>query len=122
MPRASLVATTTTTTKADLSPRLVKKLLVECRSYQKLKEQRDALDAAMDGHKARAAAIRDEAGEKAVKVEGFTVRRVEPTRSTLDKMKLVELGCAMAWIEEATTTKPTKPYDRIICPGEKEEF
>lgn len=122
MSKTSLVATTTTTTTVEISPRIARKLLVECKAYAALKEQRDAIEKAMDGHKARAAAIREETGEKAIKVEGYTVRRVEPQRSSLDKMKLVELGCAMAWVEEATVTKPTKPYDRIVCPGEKEEF
>ena len=116
-----ITATVTTTKEITLKPAVRRKLLTELKAYSELKQQLDAIKHAMDKHKATIGGLRDMTGEKALELEGFKIRLVEPTRSTLDKKKLVELGCATAWIEEATTTKPTKPYEKVTCPGEKDE-
>lgn len=114
-------ATTTVTRTVELKPTVRRKLLTELQAYHDLKERRDAIEAAMDEHKANIGSIREATGEKAILLEGFKITRVEPTRKTLNHAKLIELGCAAAWIEEATESKPTKAYDKVTCPGEIEK-
>lgn len=113
-------ATTTVTKTVELKPSVRRKLLTELRSYQDLKVRRDALEEAMNGHKATIGKLREESGENAIMLEGFKITRVDPVRKVLNHTKLIELGCAMAWIEEATENKPSKGYEKVTCPGEKE--
>ena len=121
MPVLSTTATTTTTHEVKLRPTVKRKLLTELRSYAALKSQLDTLKHAMDKIKDTVQHIREETGEPALALDGFKITHVCPQRSTLDHKKLIELGCAAAWITEATVTKPTKDYERISCPGEKAE-
>src|ERR1039457_1694173 len=95
-----LTATTTVTQSVELSPQLKRQLLNECRAYQGLKIQQDALELAIANKKANIGRLREKSGQKALELEGFKLTYVEPTRSVLNKKKLIELGCAMAWIEE----------------------
>ncbi len=121
--KLSATATVTTTREIKLSVSIRRKLLTELHAFQELKAQRDAIDGALEMHKATIGRLRESTGETSLELEGFKITHVSPTRSTLDKKKLVELGCALAWIEEATVTKPTKQFDKVTCPGEKvEEF
>ncbi len=123
MPKLSTTATVTTTREIKLSVSIRRKLLTELQAFQELKTQRDAIQSAMDMHKATVARLRESTGEKSIQIDGFISTHVTGETSKLDKKKLVELGCALAWIEEATTTKPKKAFEKITCPGEKvEEF
>lgn len=115
----TLQATTTQTVK--LAPQLRRKLLTELRAYAELKQQAAAIASAMEKHKSAVSKIREDLGETSIAIEGFKVTQVIPTRSTLDKKKLVELGCAAAWINEATVVAPGRPYTKLTTPGEKEE-
>ncbi len=81
----------------------------------------DALKSAMDKRKANIGVIREEVGVDTLALEGFRVTKVQGTTSSIDKKKLVELGCAMAWIEEATVIKPKRAYEKISLPGEKDD-
>lgn len=117
----ALTTTTTVTKEVKLDARLKRRLLTEFRTYAELKQQADALKAAMDKHKDSIAKLREETGEMSISLEGFKTSRVQPTRSVLNKKKLVELGCAVAWIEEATETKPTKAYEKVTVPGGRDE-
>ncbi len=118
--RQTVQATTTQTTVVQIAPKVRKKLLTELRAYAGLKAQRDAIDAAMNAHKAAIGTLRESTGEESLAIDGFKVVRVAAVRKVLNHKKLVELGCAMAWIEEATENKLNKPYEKVTCPGEKE--
>ena len=111
-----LTATTTVTQTVELSPQLKRQLLNELKAYQGLKAQQDALELALANKKANIGRLREKSGEKALELEGYKISLVEPVRSVLNKRKLIELGCAMAWIEEATELVPTKSYEKVTCP------
>ncbi len=108
--------TTTVTAEVVIEPRIKRQLLTELRAYQALKTQIDTLTAQMDTRKAAVSAIREQIGEEKLAVDGYKVSHIQGTYEVLDKKKLVQLGCAMAWIEEATELKPKKAYDKISCP------
>jgi hypothetical protein len=73
----------------------------------------------MDERKAKIGAWREEVGVTSLDLEGFKVTFVLNLRSFLDKQKLIEMGVTTEMLEEATITKPGKPYEKITCPGEK---
>lgn len=114
-------ATVTTTEQIKLAPALAKKLLVKFKAYQELKAQAEAIDAAMKAHKSEIRKLRESVGVAGLALEGFTTTNVAPVRQVLNHKKLVELGCALAWIEEATESKPSRPYEKITVPGGKDE-
>lgn len=111
-------ATVTTTKEITLKPQVRKKLLTQLREYQGLKAQRDAIDAAMNATKASIGTLRESTGEDAITLEGFKVSRVQQVRKVLNHQKLIAAGCAVAWIEEATESKPSKAYEKVTCPGD----
>lgn len=111
--------TTTITEEVKLRPSLKAKLLRELRTYAELRAQVKALELAMDKHKATIGGLREEAGVNSLALEGFHVTLVSPMRSTLDKMKLIAMGVTTEMLEEATTVKPGRPYEKISIPGEK---
>lgn len=121
MPTVSQMATVTTSKEIKLKPSIRTRLMKELRVYAELKGQLDALKLAMDKHKGVIGQLRDETGEQSIKIEGFTVSLVAPMRSVLNHKKLISLGCAATWIEEATETKPSKSYEKISCPGSDDE-
>ena len=117
----SLTATTTPKTEVKLQPSVRRRLLTELKTYAALKAQMDALKSAIDKRKGIIGGIREEAGVDSLSLEGFKITQVTGTTSKLNKQKLVELGCALAWIDEATEIRPKKSYEKISVPGEKEE-
>lgn len=113
-------ATTTVTKEVTLKPTTKRKLLQELRTYAGLKRQRDEVDESMSVHKATIGELRESTGENAIALEGFKVSLVSPIRKVLNHKKLIELGCAVAWIEEATESVPSKSYEKVSVPGDKE--
>lgn len=113
-------AVATTTAEITLDPRLAKKLRARLDNYQTLKKELDSLQAALDDEKAEIAKLREKSGYQRVQLDGFTVTEVCGVKNTLDKKKLVALGCAVAWLQEATITTPKRPYTLVTLPGEKE--
>ena len=117
---SKLSVTTTATTEIELTPKVQHKLKLELAEYARLdvayklaKEERDAKLADIED-------LRESVDAKSFKFEGATITRVEGVSKSLDKKKLVQLGCAMAWIEEATTTKSKKAYTKVTLAGDKE--
>lgn len=108
--------TTTTTTVVSIKPKTLQKLRTSLKEYAALKTQLDSIQAQMDEKKAGIGELRESTGEDKLSIDGFSLALVQPIRKELDKAKLVELGCALAWIEEATVSKPTTPYEKITCP------
>jgi len=122
MPKLQTRATVKTTTKTEVKltakqqNALRKKLAVYAEAdaaFKAAKEERDVAIADVED-------IREQIGETSFEFEGATVTRVGGTSKSLDKKKLVELGCALAWIEEATTEKPKKSHTRVTL-GESED-
>ncbi len=116
----TLTATVTSTTELILAPKIKRKLLTELKAYAELKAQRDAIDAALDSHKATIEGLREGTDETSISLEGFKVTRISPTRSILDKKKLLAEGVTMGQIQNATVTKATKPYTKVTLPNEVE--
>jgi hypothetical protein len=114
-------ATTTVTQVVKIKPKTLQKLRAGLQVYANLKAQRDLIDGQMTALKGEIGELRESTGEDKLAVDGFSLALVQPVRKELNKAKLISLGCAAAWIEEATENKPTKPYEKITCPGGKDE-
>jgi len=117
--KQSAKATTTVTQVVAIKPKTLAKLRTELKGYAALKAQRDLLDERMTAAKAVIGELRESTGEDKLSVDGFSLALVQSVRKVLNHAKLIELGCAAAWIEEATENKPSKPYERITVPGEE---
>ena len=115
------IATVSTTREVKLDARLEKKLRTRLANYASIKEEMNALKSALDDEKAEIGKLREKTGEQSIQLDGFTVTQVRGVTNKLDKKKLITLGCAAAWIEEATVSKPKKPYELVTLPGEKKE-
>ncbi len=116
----STKATTTVTKTVIIKPKTLQKLKDELKAYGKLKVELEKIKAKMDAGKERIGELRESTGEDKLAVDGFSIALVQPVRAVLNHEKLIALGCAVSWIEEATEHKPTKPYEKITCPGEKD--
>ncbi len=112
----SLSVTTTTTTTVELRPSLKRKLLTELRAYAELKAQADAIELAMNAHKATIRGLREGTGEKSLELEGFKTTDVTGETSKLDTKLLLLNGVTMGQINAATITKPKKAYELVTCP------
>ena len=117
MMAVAMTVTTTTKEEIKLKPILRVKLSRRLKVYAELRTQLKALELAMDKEKTEIGKIREQVGVTSLTLDGFKVTEVINIRSTLDKKKLVELGVTTAQIEQATVTKPGKPYTKITCPG-----
>lgn len=106
-------------TEVALEPRVRQQLIKEFRLYATQKAIKEAAEQEMDAIKGRLATVRDELGEMSVGVEGFKTTLVAPVRSKLNINKLVTLGCALAWVKEATEIRPGRMYEKVTCPGER---
>lgn len=126
MPRPGVSATTTVvqTTDVTLAPQLQQRLLVRLEEYARLNEEIAKRKSRQDAIKAEVDTLFVEAGEgnalmNGTDIGGYKVKMVCGLSSRLDKKRLVDLGCEPSWLEEATITKPNRPYVRISAPGEK---
>lgn len=120
MPKVQTTVEVKTTEEIKLAPKLEKQLRTRLENYAGLKAELDSLKAALDDEKVAIGKLREKAGYQSLKLDGYTVTQVTGTTSKLDKKKLIALGCAAAWIEEATVVTPKKPYELVTVPGEKE--
>ena len=118
--RQTVTATATTTTEVKLAPKVKQKLLTKFKAYQELREQQKAIKAEMKKLAGEIGSVRSEAGVTTIELDGFKDTEVRGYTKKLDHEKLVELGCALAWIKEATTESPKRPYEKITCPGDRE--
>lgn len=116
----ALSLTTHQVTEVALKPALKLKLLKRLKVYATLRENLKAIEAAMDKEKAEIGSLREEAGVQTLKIEGFSVTQVTNIRSSLNKMKLIAMGCTTEMLDDATDHKPGRPYEKISVPGQKE--
>lgn len=111
-----LQATKTVTQTVVIKPKVLQALKTELKAYAGLKAQLDALQEKMDAKKEVIGELRESTGEDQLSIDGFSLALVQPVRKVLNHEKLIALGCAVAWIEQATENKPTAPYEKITCP------
>lgn len=109
-------ATTTITKTVTIKPKTLQNLRLKLKTYAALKKTLDDTQAKMDAAKAEIGELRESTGEDTLSVDGFSLALVQPVRRVLNHEKLVALGCAVAWIEEATENKPSTPYEKVTCP------
>jgi hypothetical protein len=114
--RQQAKATTTVTKEISIKPKTLQALRLKLKTYAALKRQLDETQAKMDEAKGEIGELRESTGEDALSIDGFSLALVQPVRKVLNHEKLVALGCAVAWIEEATENKPSTPYEKITCP------
>lgn len=117
-----LATTVTTTTKEEvkIKPRIKTALTAELKAYAADRLELKAVQERLDDRKAKIGAWREEIGVTSLKLEGFSVTLVPNLRTSLDVKKLIEMGVTTEMIQEATVTKPGKPYEKVTCPGEKD--
>src|SRR3981189_554713 len=108
-----LTMTTTTTTEVVLKPRLKAKLLTKLKAYADRRTRFKALEAEMEAQKGEIGLLREEAGVTTLTLEGFKVTQICGLRKTLDQQKLIAMGVSTEMLEEATDTKPNRPYEKI---------
>lgn len=112
----STKATTTVTKTVTIKPKTLLALRTRLKTYAALKKQLDDIQERMDAAKGEIGELRESTGEDALSIDGFSLALVQPVRKVLNHQKLIELGCAVAWIEDATESKPSTPYEKITCP------
>lgn len=117
MPKLSPTVTVSTTKEVRLEPKLRRKLLLELRTYQTLKQTLDATQAAMDKHKATIAELRDSTGEMSIEIEGFKTTMVAPIRKVFDPKEFVANGGDLQIYNNSIKDVPSKPYEKITMPG-----
>jgi hypothetical protein len=104
----------------ELTPTQAQQVRQACREYQALDAQIKVLEHRRDEKKGQLGALRDEVGVISLTFEGFKVTLVGGLRKVLNKKKLIALGCAKAWLDEATEDKVVKPYERVTLPGQRD--
>jgi hypothetical protein len=79
-------------------------------TYQDLKSQADVLVAAMAEEKQKIFEILQAEGYEKAEIDGVPCTIVRGTSTSLDKIKFVQLGGSLAHLENATISKPKRPY------------
>lgn len=121
MPKMSQTVAPIEQPTVTLAPKIRLALKRKMLEYQSIHAQIKALQKTLDDKKAEIGEIRDDTGEVSIEIDGFRVTLVGGTRRQLNKKKLIALGCAAAWLEEATEEVPTKAYEKITLPGETDK-
>ena len=116
--------TTTTETTVKLAPKARAMILTRLQENAALATQIDALKARQDRLKDELEDVfRKEKQGKALAdgcaIDGYKLKVVIGESKKLNQLRLVELGCDPAWLEEATETVPKKPYLLLTAPKPK---
>lgn len=116
----AVTMTTTTTEEIKLKPLVAKKLKLKLGNYASLAKEIKALKAAQVVELEAIEAIRADTGAFKFEFEGAKITRIEGTHKKLNHKTLIQLGCAAAWITQATEEHPKRAYTKITLPGEKD--
>lgn len=116
----ALTVTTTTVEQVKLKPQIAKKLKLKLNNYAALTQEMRTLKAAMALELEGIEGIRAETGVDKLEFDGAKITRVSGTQKKLNHAKLIQLGCAATWIEQAMEEKPKKAYTKVTLPGEKD--
>lgn len=118
MGRLTQEATTTQTTEVVLSPRLKAALQTKLTAYAKLAAAKKDIKAKMDTLTDELGALRDEAEEMSVSLEGYgTVTLVAGTYSKFNPKRFVAAGGILALYQEAVEIKPKAAFTKVTVPG-----
>lgn len=102
----------------ELSPKLRQSLQAGLTLYAKLAEQKKALKAKMDALTEQLGALRDEAEEMSVSLEGYgTVTLVAGEYSKFNPKLFVSLGGELSVYKAAVELKPKKAYTKVTVAG-----
>ena len=112
--------TTTTVEAVRLKPALAKKLKARLQAYATVAQEIKRLKESLAAEMFLIEEIREQTGATKLDFEGTKITRIEGTYKKLNQKKLIQLGCAAAWIEEATENHPRKAYTKVTLPGEKD--
>lgn len=102
-----------TETVVDVDEEVTQKLATSLSLYHELKAQRDVIDEAMAIETKAMMAEMELIGVDKLHIEGTPCTIVRGKSSKLDKLLFVKLGGSLKTLEDATTSKPKKPYLRI---------
>jgi hypothetical protein len=101
----------TATTEVAIEPALKRKLEQRLTVYRRLDAEYELAKAKRDKEKANIEGYFEQVGANSIQVEGHaTITEVRGVSSSLDKKKFVELGGSLKMLEDATVTKPKRPY------------
>lgn len=114
--RQTTKPTVTETRRVTIKPKTLQALRLSLKTYAGLKTLLDSTQSKLDTLKGTIGELRESTGEDTLSLDGFSLALVQPVRKVLNHEKLIALGCAVAWIEEATENKPSAPYEKITCP------
>ncbi len=120
MPKTEQTVEPEITVDTELLPAQAALLRQTCREYQTLDAQIKVLTEKRDGKKTVLGQIRDAAGVQSLQFEGWKVTLVGGVRKVLNRKRLFALGCKKEWLDEAEELKPSKPYEKISAPGQKD--
>lgn len=110
--------TTTQITEVTLSPKLKLALQTKLTAYAKLATDKKALKLRMDKLTDELGALRDEAEEMSVSLEGYgTVTLVAGTYKKFNPKRYVAAGGNLAVYNEAMEEKPRKAYNKVTVAG-----
>ena len=59
--------------------------------------------------------------QNGVKIEGFSVKHISPTRKKFQRKRFIDLGGDLAVYDAACPEVPTKSFTKINVPGERDE-
>lgn len=109
---------TTQTTERVLSPKLRQALQSKLAMYRTMAEQKKAIQKRLDALTDELGALRDEAEEMSVSLEGYgTVTLVAGTYKKFNAKRFVSIGGNLAQYNEAMEDKPRAAYNKITVPG-----
>lgn len=105
-----------------LDPQQQQMLLKRLEEYTRLKTEADRIESALRKLRHDVEHLFSDAGATGLLIEGaeingFKVKLITPTRTEIDKKKLLELGINLREVE---VTKPGTPYVRVTKPGAAE--
>ena len=112
--------------EVKLSHQLKQKALIKLKEHARLSAEIKAREERKKAIAAEIDTLFTDAGEgnalfNGTDIDGYKVKMICGESASLDKKRLIELGCEQAWIEEATTITPNKPYIRITPPSKRED-
>ncbi len=116
MPSVSPAVVTTHEIKLD--NKVKRQLLTRLHLYEELRQQKKAIELAMDKCKGEVEDLRDQTGEQTLMVEGFTVTLVAPIRKKFDPQLFVQNGGSIELYNQSHIEVTSRAYTKITVPGE----
>src|SRR5712671_2132827 len=108
-----LGVTAEVTTAVEVAPEIAARISAILSTFATIKMDYDLLKSSLDVESAKIFQILKDHGLEKVVVDGIPCTIVRSNQSKLDKLKFVELGGSLEQLENATFSKPKKPFIRI---------